>query len=85
MTSTWTGFTGDIITPLGVTTLPVTIGEEPRTKTLMVPFVVVKLPSTYNAIIGHPTLNILRAVILTYHCTMKFPTSVGVGEARSNP
>ncbi|RRT36776.1 hypothetical protein B296_00046527 [Ensete ventricosum] len=36
MTSMLTGFTGDSVSPAGMTTLPVTIGEEPRSKTLMV-------------------------------------------------
>ncbi|RWW59758.1 hypothetical protein BHE74_00033285 [Ensete ventricosum] len=71
MTSTLTGFTGDAIAPLGITTLAVTIGEEPRTKTLMVLFMVVKLLSAYNAIIGCLTLNKLRAVVSTYHHIMK--------------
>ncbi|RWV78502.1 hypothetical protein GW17_00060532 [Ensete ventricosum] len=44
ITSTLIGFTKDAIAFLGVTTLPVTIGEEPRTKTLMVLFMVAKLP-----------------------------------------
>ncbi|RZS16969.1 hypothetical protein BHM03_00049055 [Ensete ventricosum] len=42
MTSTLTGFTGDAITPVGITTLPMTFDDEPRTKT----FMVVELPST---------------------------------------
>ncbi|RWV84304.1 hypothetical protein GW17_00053992 [Ensete ventricosum] len=85
MTSTFIGYTGDAIAPLGITTLPVSIMEEPRTKTLMVPFMVVKLPSTYNAIIDRPTLNKLRAAVLTYHRTMNFLASTEVGEARSDP
>ncbi|RZR73456.1 hypothetical protein BHM03_00024573 [Ensete ventricosum] len=55
MTSTLTGFTGDVITPVGVATLPMTFGDEPRTKTLMVHFMVVDLPSVYNVIIRRPT------------------------------
>ncbi|RRT65404.1 hypothetical protein B296_00021921 [Ensete ventricosum] len=51
LTSTLTGFTGDSIAPLGTATLLLTISEEPRTKTLMVVFMVVDLPSAYNAII----------------------------------
>ncbi|RZR72125.1 hypothetical protein BHM03_00010435 [Ensete ventricosum] len=81
MTFTLIGFTGDAIAPLGVT-IPVTI-EESRTNTLMVPLMVVKLLSAYNAIIGHPTLNKLRAVVSMYHCTMKF-TSVRVGATPEN-
>ncbi|RWV80941.1 hypothetical protein GW17_00057702 [Ensete ventricosum] len=51
MTSTLIGFTGDVITPVGIATLPMTFDDEPRTKTLMVPFMVVELPSAYNVII----------------------------------
>ncbi|RZR72182.1 hypothetical protein BHM03_00011041 [Ensete ventricosum] len=83
MTSSLTGFIGDSISPLGTTTLPVTIEEKPMAKTLMVPFMVVGLPSVYNAILGCSTLNELRMVVSTYHRMMKFPTRVGVGEARS--
>ncbi|RRT68489.1 hypothetical protein B296_00010368 [Ensete ventricosum] len=85
MASTLIGFTGDSISPLGITTLPVIVEEEPRSKMLMISFMVVGLSSAYNAILGCPTLNKLRAVVSTYHRTMKFPTNIGVGEARSDP
>ncbi|RWW43394.1 hypothetical protein BHE74_00050959, partial [Ensete ventricosum] len=85
LTSTLTGFTGDFISPMGTTTIPVTFGGEPRSKTLLVSFMVVKLPSAYNTIIGRPTLNRLRAVVSTYHRVLKFPTRAGVGEVRSDP
>ncbi|RWW00207.1 hypothetical protein GW17_00036842 [Ensete ventricosum] len=85
MTSTLIGFTRDVIAPLGVTTLPITIGEESRTKTLMVLFMVDKFPSAYNVIISWPTLNDMRATVMTYHHSMKFPTNAGVGEAKSDP
>ncbi|RRT39826.1 hypothetical protein B296_00024524 [Ensete ventricosum] len=85
LTSTLTGFTGDSVSPLGVTTIPVTFGGEPKSKTLMVSFIVVKLLSTYNAIIGRPTLNRLRVVVSTYHRILKFPTRAGVDEVRSDP
>ncbi|RWV91700.1 hypothetical protein GW17_00045990, partial [Ensete ventricosum] len=85
LTSTLTGFTGDSVSPLGTTTIPVTFGGEPRSKTLLVSFMVVKLPSAYNAIIGRPTLNRLRTVVSTYHRILKFPTRVGVSEVRSDP
>lgn len=38
----------------------------------MVKFIVVKLESFYNAILGRPTLNTLRDVISTIHLAMKF-------------
>ena len=39
--STLTGFTGDSVSPLGTTTLPLTLGAPPRTKTVMSTFLVV--------------------------------------------
>ncbi|RWV77791.1 hypothetical protein GW17_00061337 [Ensete ventricosum] len=44
MTSTLTGFIGDAITPVSIATLPVTFGDEPITKTLMVHLMVVDFP-----------------------------------------
>ncbi|RWW21570.1 hypothetical protein GW17_00014271 [Ensete ventricosum] len=78
MTSSLTRFTGDSISPLGTTTHPVIVREEPRSKTLMVSFIVVRLPSTYNAILDCPTLNRLRVVVSMYHHVMKFLTRAGV-------
>ncbi|RRT60378.1 hypothetical protein B296_00016079 [Ensete ventricosum] len=85
MASTLIGFIGNSISPLGITTLPVIVKEEPRTKMVMVSFMLVKLLSAYNAIINCPTLNKLRIVVFTYHRMMKFPTSTGVSETRRNP
>ncbi|RRT72823.1 hypothetical protein B296_00009546 [Ensete ventricosum] len=65
LTSTLTGFTEDFVSPMGAATIPVTFKGEPRSKTLMVSFTVVKLPSAYNAIIGRSTLNRLKAVVLS--------------------
>ncbi|KAJ8499439.1 hypothetical protein OPV22_009991 [Ensete ventricosum] len=84
MTLTLTGFTGDAITPVGIATLPIPFDDEPRTKTFMVHFMVVELPSAYNVIIGRPTLNKLMAIVSTYHRSMKFPTSDGPREVRND-
>ncbi|XP_040988937.1 uncharacterized protein LOC121236552 [Juglans microcarpa x Juglans regia] len=46
----------------------------------MVDFLVMKAPSSYNAILGRPSLNHMRAVTSTYHLKVKFPTPLGVGE-----
>ncbi|RRT55100.1 hypothetical protein B296_00015131 [Ensete ventricosum] len=67
ITSTFTGFTGDFVSPLAATTIPIMFGGEPRSNTLMVSFMVVKLPSVYNAIIGRSTFNRLKAIVSTYH------------------
>uniref|UniRef100_A0A2N9H2V5 RNase H type-1 domain-containing protein n=1 Tax=Fagus sylvatica TaxID=28930 RepID=A0A2N9H2V5_FAGSY len=49
-----------------------------------VDFLVVDCPSAYNAIIGQPTLNRLRAVTSIYHPLLKFPTEHGIGEVRGD-
>ncbi|RRT36962.1 hypothetical protein B296_00046170 [Ensete ventricosum] len=85
LTSTLIGFTGDFVSPVGAATIPAMFGGEPRSMTLMVSFMVVKLPSAYNAIIGRPTLNRLKAVVSTYHHLLKFPTRAEVGKVRSDP
>ncbi|RZS22774.1 hypothetical protein BHM03_00055594 [Ensete ventricosum] len=85
LTSTLTGITGDFVSPLGATMIPVTFEGEPRSKTLVVSFMVVKLLSAYNAIIGRPTLNRLKEVVSTYHRILKFPTRARVSEVRSDP
>ncbi|XP_064937297.1 uncharacterized protein LOC135588878 [Musa acuminata AAA Group] len=85
MGSALTGFTGDSISPLGAITLPLTLGIPPRSKTVMTTFLVVDLPTAYNAILGRPTLNKVRAVVSTYYQTIKFPTHAGVGEVIGSP
>nr|XP_009420585.1 PREDICTED: uncharacterized protein LOC104000295 [Musa acuminata subsp. malaccensis] len=83
--SALTGFTGDSISPLGAITLPLTLGAPPRSKTVMTTFLVVDLPTAYNAILGRPTLNKVRAVVSTYYQTVKFPTHAGVEEGAGSP
>nr|XP_018677422.1 PREDICTED: uncharacterized protein LOC108952025 [Musa acuminata subsp. malaccensis] len=85
MCSTLTGFTGDSISPLGAVTLPLTLGTPSRSKTVMTTFLVVDLPTAYNAILGRPTLNKVRVVVSTYYQTIKFPTRAGVREVTGSP
>ena len=74
------GFGGTIVYPLGIVTLPVTIGDYPHQITKDVTFLVVDCSSAYNAILGRPTFNSWKAVTSTYHLMIKFPTEYGVGE-----
>ncbi|XP_077246054.1 uncharacterized protein LOC143885898 [Tasmannia lanceolata] len=78
------GFSGGSILIEGRIDLPVTFGTEPCQKTIMQTFLVVKVPSTYNAIIGRPTLKKLEAVVSTPHLKVKFPMKAGVGEVRGD-
>ncbi|KAL5550025.1 hypothetical protein UlMin_000201 [Ulmus minor] len=73
------GFTGDSIHSEGVLNLPVELGTHPCQHIQSVEFVVVDCPSSYNAIIGRPTLNAIRAITSTYHLLVKFPTVGGIG------
>lgn len=76
------GFSRDVIQLVGVMTLSVIVGMGMRTTTTMIDFLVMKAPSSYNAILRWPMLNNLKAVTSTYHFKMKFPTDSGVGEAQ---
>ncbi|XP_077232571.1 uncharacterized protein LOC143869898 [Tasmannia lanceolata] len=78
------GFSGESIRIERRIDLPVTFGTEPRQKTIMQTFLVVKIPSTYNAIIGRLALNKLEAIVSTPHLKIKFPTKAGVGEVRGD-
>ena len=68
------GFTGDTIVPLGVISLPMTLGEYPRQSYVMADFLVRDQPSAFNAVLGRPSLRELRAITSIHHLLMKFPT-----------
>ncbi|GKU90939.1 hypothetical protein SLEP1_g4880 [Rubroshorea leprosula] len=68
----------------GVITLPIYVGSEPRFRMASVTFLVVKMESAFNAILGRATLCELKAVISQPHLCMKFPTPQGVGVLKGN-
>ncbi|KAK3026967.1 hypothetical protein RJ639_040819 [Escallonia herrerae] len=78
------GFSNHPVVAEGIIALPVAIGTPPAQTNFMLDFVVVKVPSTYNAILGRPALNQLQAVVSTYHLKMKFPTEHGIGEVKGD-
>ena len=77
-------FTGDIIVPRDIVTLTVIAGTYPAQFTKEIDFLIVNFPSTYNIILGRPTLNRLIATTSTYYLTMKFPIAHGVGEIKGD-
>ena len=72
------GFEGMKVQLVGNVTLPVVVGSYPRQITKSVNFLVVDYSSSYNAIIGRPTLNSWKAVTSTYHLSVKFLTEYGI-------
>ncbi|XP_075500054.1 uncharacterized protein LOC142538627 [Primulina tabacum] len=74
------GFAGHVVYPEGEIVLSLTLGSQDLKKTVMTSFTVVDSPSSYNIILGRPTMNELRAVASTYHQKIKFPVGARVGE-----
>ncbi|KAK3014108.1 hypothetical protein RJ639_010287 [Escallonia herrerae] len=78
------GFSNHPVAAEGIIALPVAIGTPPAQANFMLDFVVVKVPSAYNAILGRPALNQLQAVVSTYHLKMNFPIEHGIGEVKGD-
>lgn len=76
------GFSSEAIKPAGSITLLVTMGQGDNMVRTMTDFFITKAQSSYNAILGRPSLNNLKVVTSTYHLKMNFPTKVDVGEVR---
>ncbi|KAK3002810.1 hypothetical protein RJ639_019376 [Escallonia herrerae] len=73
------GFTGASAPVRGIASLTIVVGEPPRQAVHTLDFLIAKIKSSYNGILGRTGLNKLQAVASTYHLVMKFPTPVGVG------
>ena len=61
-----------------------TLGEPPCQATTTARFLIVDAPSTYNMLLGRPSLNAIKAIPSAYHMIIKFPTVNGVGKVRGN-
>ncbi|KAK3033680.1 hypothetical protein RJ639_034559 [Escallonia herrerae] len=79
ITSPLYGFTSASAPVKGIASLTVVVGEVPQQATHTLDFLIVKVKSSYNGILGRTGLNRLQAVASTYHLLMKFPTPRGVG------
>ena len=82
--SPFVSFSGDRVYPKGIVTLTITMGTYSKQLTRQLDFLVVDYPSSYNVIIGRPTLNKWKSAISTYCLKVKFPTENGVGEVRGD-
>ena len=70
-------FAREAVVVEGEISFPVTAGTEPRQSTVHMTFTIVQVPSAYNAILGRPGLNTLRAIVSTYHLLVWFSTKNG--------
>ena len=77
-------FSGDRVYPKGIMTLTIIVGTYPRQLTHQLDFLVVDCLSSYNVIIGRPTLNKWKAATSTYCLRVKFPTDNGVDEVKGD-
>ena len=65
-------------------TLTVTVRTYPKQLTCQLDFLVVDYPSSYNVIIGRPTLKRWKSATSTYYLKVKFPTENGVGKVKGD-
>ncbi|KAK2991306.1 hypothetical protein RJ640_024571 [Escallonia rubra] len=78
------GFTCASAPVKGIASLTVVAGKMPRQAVHTLDFLIVKVKSSYNGILGRTCLNKLQAVASTYHLIMKFPTPTGVGYVKGD-
>ena len=73
-------FNGDHVYLKGIISLQIIVGTYPVQVTRMVNFLIINCLSSYNVILGQPTLNRLKAVTSSYCLKVKFSTPYGTGE-----
>ena len=78
------GFANQPINVKGLINLPVILGQDDHKVTIPANFLVVDLPSAYNAIIGRPLMKQTSMVTAVYCLTVKFPTLTRVGYIKTD-
>jgi len=71
------GFSGEQVSTRGYIDLHTVFRDGAQTKTIPIRFLIVDAPTSYNVLLGHPSLNTLGAVVSTPHLAMKFPSPSG--------
>ncbi|GAA0149481.1 hypothetical protein LIER_43060 [Lithospermum erythrorhizon] len=79
------GFTGDVVSPLGVSNLMIIMGRNPQQAAKMVELTIMDMADgANNGIIGRPTLSQFEAVVSVIHLNMKFLTQDMTGEIQGS-
>ncbi|XP_057538103.1 uncharacterized protein LOC130815609 [Amaranthus tricolor] len=71
------GFGGSQVIPLGTIILPVRVGERSESRSLPIRFTVVDLTFPYNAIMGLPLINKIKAAIFPHQLLLQFERDDG--------
>ena len=71
------GFYGEQVSTRGYIDLHTIFHEGTQTKTIPIRFFIVDAPTSYNVLLGRPSLNTFGAVVSTPHLAMKFPSPFG--------
>ena len=75
-------FLGEEVEVAGLITLNVTLGTSPIRRMEEIEFTVVRMPFSYNAILGRVSLYKFQAVASIYHLKIKFPVGAYIGEVK---
>jgi len=68
------GFSGEQASTRGYIDIHIVFCDRAQTKTIPIRFLIVDAPTSYNVLLGRPSLNTLDAVVSTPHLAMKFPS-----------
>jgi len=71
------GFSGERVQTRGYVDLYTTFGEGQLTKTISIRYLVLDANTSYNVLLGRPSLNALGAIVSIPHLAMKFPSLSG--------
>ena len=75
---------GDRVYPKGIVTLTITVRSYPQQLTRQLDFLAIDCSSSYNVIIGRPTLNRWKSIMSTYCLKVKFPIKNGVRKVKGD-
>ncbi|XP_052291712.1 uncharacterized protein LOC127900595 [Citrus sinensis] len=78
------GFRGGKLVPLGVVELPITIGNSPTERTMILDFVVANEEGPYQMILGRPFLRMSKAVLFNNYLALKYWVNGVVGVVRGD-
>ena len=71
------GFSGEQVSTRGYIDLHTVFRDGVQTKPIPIRFLIVDAPTSYNVLLGRPSLNTLGAVVSTPHLAMKFASLSG--------